>query len=58
MKSSSRVKGPPVMEPIRCLGSEPSPIEKKKVKNVRLSREHYEKYEIDLHTDVFFFFFL
>ncbi|XP_038159469.1 microspherule protein 1 [Cyprinodon tularosa] len=31
VKSSSRVKGPPVIEPIRCLGSEPSSIEKKKV---------------------------
>uniref|UniRef100_A0A3Q2C850 Microspherule protein 1 n=1 Tax=Cyprinodon variegatus TaxID=28743 RepID=A0A3Q2C850_CYPVA len=30
VKSSSRVKGPPVIEPIRCLGSEPSSIEKKK----------------------------
>uniref|UniRef100_A0A3Q2QF49 Microspherule protein 1 n=1 Tax=Fundulus heteroclitus TaxID=8078 RepID=A0A3Q2QF49_FUNHE len=31
VKSSSRVKGPPVIEPIRCLGSEPSSMEKKKV---------------------------
>ncbi|XP_066564278.1 microspherule protein 1 [Amia ocellicauda] len=30
-KSSSRVKGPPVMEPTRCSGSEPSTTEKKKV---------------------------
>ncbi|KAK6321248.1 microspherule protein 1-like isoform X1 [Coregonus clupeaformis] len=30
-KSSSRVKGPPVIEPIRCSGSEPSSNEKKKV---------------------------
>uniref|UniRef100_A0A8C8EIF8 Microspherule protein 1 n=1 Tax=Oncorhynchus tshawytscha TaxID=74940 RepID=A0A8C8EIF8_ONCTS len=29
-KSSSRVKGPPVIEPIRCSGSEPSSNEKKK----------------------------
>ncbi|XP_029538963.1 microspherule protein 1 isoform X1 [Oncorhynchus nerka] len=31
-KSSSRVKGPPVIEPIRCSGSEPSSNEKKKDK--------------------------
>uniref|UniRef100_A0AAX7SR26 Microspherule protein 1 n=1 Tax=Astatotilapia calliptera TaxID=8154 RepID=A0AAX7SR26_ASTCA len=31
VKSSSRVKGPPVMEPVRCSGSEPSSSEKKKV---------------------------
>lgn len=31
MKSSSRVKGPPVIEPVRCSGSEPSSSEKKKV---------------------------
>ncbi|XP_015199502.1 microspherule protein 1 isoform X1 [Lepisosteus oculatus] len=30
-KSSSRVKGPPVIEPARCSGSEPSSNEKKKV---------------------------
>ncbi|XP_053724472.1 microspherule protein 1 isoform X2 [Synchiropus splendidus] len=30
VKSSTRVKGPPVMEPIRCPGSEPSSSEKKK----------------------------
>lgn len=30
-KSSSRAKGPPVIEPIRCSGSEPSFNEKKKV---------------------------
>ncbi|KAL4655600.1 microspherule protein 1 [Arapaima gigas] len=30
-KSSSRVKGPPLMEPARCSGSEPSSTEKKKV---------------------------
>uniref|UniRef100_A0A8C8C2B7 Microspherule protein 1 n=2 Tax=Oncorhynchus TaxID=8016 RepID=A0A8C8C2B7_ONCTS len=30
-KSSSRVKGPPVIEPIRCSGSEPSSNEKKKL---------------------------
>uniref|UniRef100_A0AAZ3QPK9 Microspherule protein 1 n=1 Tax=Oncorhynchus tshawytscha TaxID=74940 RepID=A0AAZ3QPK9_ONCTS len=30
-KSSSRVKGPPVIEPIRCSGSKPSFNEKKKV---------------------------
>lgn len=30
-KSSTRVKGPPVIEPIRCSGSEPSSNEKKKV---------------------------
>uniref|UniRef100_A0A6Q2XMS4 Microspherule protein 1 n=1 Tax=Esox lucius TaxID=8010 RepID=A0A6Q2XMS4_ESOLU len=30
-KSSSRVKGPPVIEPIRCSGSEPSSNEKKKM---------------------------
>lgn len=31
MKSSSRVKGPPLIEPVRCLGSELSSSEKKKV---------------------------
>lgn len=31
VKSSSRVKGPPVIEPVRCSGSEPSSGEKKKV---------------------------
>ncbi|XP_037108208.1 microspherule protein 1 [Syngnathus acus] len=31
VKSSSRVKGPPLMEPLRCSGSEPSSSEKKKV---------------------------
>uniref|UniRef100_A0A3Q3GFH7 Microspherule protein 1 n=1 Tax=Kryptolebias marmoratus TaxID=37003 RepID=A0A3Q3GFH7_KRYMA len=31
VKSSSRVKGPPVIEPIRCSSSEPSSVEKKKV---------------------------
>lgn len=31
VKSSSRVKGPPVIEPVRCPGSEPSSSEKKKV---------------------------
>uniref|UniRef100_A0A665TBV9 Microspherule protein 1 n=1 Tax=Echeneis naucrates TaxID=173247 RepID=A0A665TBV9_ECHNA len=31
VKSSSRVKGPPVIEPVRCSGSEPSSSEKKKV---------------------------
>uniref|UniRef100_A0A4W6F4H7 Microspherule protein 1 n=1 Tax=Lates calcarifer TaxID=8187 RepID=A0A4W6F4H7_LATCA len=31
VKSSSRVKGPPVIEPVRCSGSEPSSTEKKKV---------------------------
>lgn len=31
VKSSSRVKGPTVMEPVRCSGSELSSIEKKKV---------------------------
>uniref|UniRef100_A0A8C5APW5 FHA domain-containing protein n=1 Tax=Gadus morhua TaxID=8049 RepID=A0A8C5APW5_GADMO len=31
VKSSTRVKGPPVIEPIRCSGSEPSSNEKKKV---------------------------
>ncbi|XP_046731496.1 microspherule protein 1 isoform X1 [Silurus meridionalis] len=31
VKSSSRVKGPPGMEPIRCPGAEPSSSEKKKV---------------------------
>lgn len=30
VKSSSRVKGPPVIEPVRCSGSEPSSSEKKK----------------------------
>lgn len=33
VKSSSRVKGPPVIEPVRCSGSEPSSSEKKKVGN-------------------------
>lgn len=32
VKSTSRVKGPPLMEPLRCSGSEPSSSEKKKVK--------------------------
>lgn len=31
VKSSSRVKGPPLIEPVRCLGSELSSSEKKKV---------------------------
>ena len=31
VKSSSRVKGPPVIEPVRCSGSEPSSSERKKV---------------------------
>lgn len=31
VKSSSRVKGPPVIEPVRCSGSELSSSEKKKV---------------------------
>uniref|UniRef100_A0A3Q1JVL4 Microspherule protein 1 n=1 Tax=Anabas testudineus TaxID=64144 RepID=A0A3Q1JVL4_ANATE len=31
VKSSSRVKGPPVIEPVRCSGSEPTSSEKKKV---------------------------
>uniref|UniRef100_A0AAY4E0H3 Microspherule protein 1 n=1 Tax=Denticeps clupeoides TaxID=299321 RepID=A0AAY4E0H3_9TELE len=31
VKSSSRVKGPPIIEPIRCTGSEPSSMERKKV---------------------------
>uniref|UniRef100_A0A668A350 Microspherule protein 1 n=1 Tax=Myripristis murdjan TaxID=586833 RepID=A0A668A350_9TELE len=31
VKSSSRVKGPPVVEPVRCSGNEPSFSEKKKV---------------------------
>ncbi|XP_061911817.1 microspherule protein 1 isoform X3 [Entelurus aequoreus] len=31
VKSSSRVKGPPLMEPVRYFGSEPSSSEKKKV---------------------------
>lgn len=31
VKSSSRMKGPPVVEPVRCSGSEPSSSEKKKV---------------------------
>ncbi|XP_076861191.1 microspherule protein 1 isoform X1 [Brachyhypopomus gauderio] len=30
-KSSSRVKGPPLIEPVRCTGTEPSSNEKKKV---------------------------
>lgn len=33
VKSSSRVKGTPVIEPVRCSGSEPSSTEKKKVRN-------------------------
>lgn len=32
VKSSSRVKGPPVIEPVRCSGSEPLSSEKKKVR--------------------------
>ncbi|XP_061583475.1 microspherule protein 1 [Cololabis saira] len=31
VKSSSRVKGPPVIEPVRCSGSEPSSSERKKL---------------------------
>lgn len=31
VKSSTRVKGPPLMEPLRCAGSEPSSSEKKKI---------------------------
>lgn len=31
VKSSTRVKGPPLMEPLRCPGSEPSSSEKKKI---------------------------
>lgn len=31
VKSSSRVKGPPVIEPVRCSGSDPASTEKKKV---------------------------
>ena len=31
VKSSSRVKGPPVIEPVRFSGSEPSSSERKKV---------------------------
>lgn len=37
MKSSSRVKGPPVIEPVRCSGSEPSSSEKKKVRKTTVS---------------------
>lgn len=36
-KSSTRVKGPPVIEPARYSGSEPSSNEKKKVKPFLLS---------------------
>ena len=36
VKSSTRVKGPPVIEPIRCSGSEPSSNEKKKVMETML----------------------
>lgn len=39
MKSSSRVKGPPVIEPVRCSGSEPSSSEKKKVLNAIISTD-------------------
>uniref|UniRef100_A0A673BF01 Microspherule protein 1 n=1 Tax=Sphaeramia orbicularis TaxID=375764 RepID=A0A673BF01_9TELE len=35
VKSSSRVKGPPVIEPVRCSGSEPSSSEKKKVHTIK-----------------------
>lgn len=39
MKSSSRVKGPPVIEPVRCSGSEPSSSEKKKVLKAIISTD-------------------
>lgn len=39
MKSSSRVKGPPLIEPVRCSGSEPSSSEKKKVCDLRIVPE-------------------
>lgn len=39
VKSSSRVKGPPVIEPVRCPGSEPSSSEKKKVHKTTQSKD-------------------
>lgn len=39
VKSSSRVKGPPGIEPIRCPGAEPSSSEKKKVWNIKLTTQ-------------------
>lgn len=41
VKSSSRVKGPPVMEPVRCSGSEPSSSEKKKVNKTNKSTDYW-----------------
>ena len=41
VKSSTRVKGPPVIEPIRCSGSEPSSNEKKKVTETSTALQLY-----------------
>lgn len=45
VKSSSRVKGPPVIEPVRCSGSDPASTEKKKVRRT-------EDYSDDLNQKI------
>lgn len=40
VKSSSRVKGPPVIEPVRCSGSDPSSTEKKKVRGTEQCEDY------------------
>lgn len=40
VKSSSRVKGPPVIEPVRCSGSDPSSTEKKKVRRTEQCEDY------------------
>lgn len=59
VKSSSRVKGPPVIEPVRCSGSEPSSGEKKKVcgKNLTFSRKSVDNWNY-IDFIVMFFYLL
>lgn len=40
VKSSSRVKGPPVIEPVRCSGSDPASTEKKKVHKTEQRKDY------------------
>lgn len=48
VKSSSRVKGPPVIEPVRCSGSDPASTEKKKVCRI----EQCEDYSDNLNKKI------
>lgn len=48
VKSSSRVKGPPVIEPVRCSGSDPASTEKKKVRRI----EQCEDYSDNLNQKI------